>query len=76
MNKENKDSYIKREKYLLEKKYELIESIGKIRRDSSLTQRDLSETIGITQPSLVRIEKGKVIPSIEMLLKILYPEEY
>lgn len=46
--------------------YALIEA--RIKR--KLTQRELAKKIGIKQPSLARVEKGKHTPSIAMLSKI------
>jgi len=76
MEKENKNEYIKREQFLIEKKYELIERISKIRRENNMSQEELSSLIEMKQPSLARIERGLVTPGIDTLLKILYPLGY
>lgn len=76
MKKEVKEDFEKREKYLMDKEYELIEMISILRNEKKLSQRALCELIDIQQPSLVRIEKGRISPGIDTVLKILYPLGY
>lgn len=70
------EEYIKNEKELLDKHYYLIEKIAEIRNSNNLSQRDLTNITGISQPSLARIEKNVNSPSIITLLKILEPMGY
>lgn len=68
---EDKDQYINRNKKILDKEYELIEKLSKIRHEKKLTQRQLAELTGIKQPRLASIEKGKNSPQLNTLLQIL-----
>jgi len=72
----NIEEYIRNEKELLDKQYYLIEKLAEIRNQNNLSQRDLSTITGISQPSLVRIERNINSPSIITLLKILDPLGY
>lgn len=40
------------------------------RESNHLTQRDMAERIGITQPSYIRYENGKSEPTLENLVHI------
>lgn len=40
------------------------------RENNHLTQRDMAEKIGITQPSYIRYENGKSEPTLENLVRI------
>ena len=40
------------------------------RESNHLTQRDMAERIGITQPSYIRYENGKSEPTLENLVRI------
>lgn len=64
-------NYIKREKTLIEKEYELLEEISKYRKEKHLTQRELAKILKIKQPMLAKIEKSKNSPQLNTLLKIL-----
>ena len=41
-----------------------------LRKLNRLTQRQVADKIGITQPSYIRYENGKAEPSLENLVKI------
>ena len=41
-----------------------------LRKINNLTQRQVAESLGITQPSYIRYENGKAEPSLENLVKI------
>lgn len=70
MNKKLK-SYIKSEKEIIDKEYDLVCKLITIRKENGLSQRDLCGLIGFKQPMLARIEKGKQSPSLSTLIKIL-----
>ena len=67
----NKDEYIKEEKSLIEVEYSLLEELSKIRNEKKLSQRKLAEIIGLKQPMLANIERGKNSPQLNTLLTIL-----
>ncbi len=67
----NLKKYIKKEKSLIDTEYELLERISKYRKKNNLSQRDLANIIGIKQPTLANIEKGKHSPQLNTLLTIL-----
>lgn len=70
-NKQNIDTYIKTEKDIIEKEYELLEEISKLRKEKNLSQRRLADILNMKQPMLAKIEKNKNSPQLNTLLKIL-----
>lgn len=40
------------------------------RKQNNLTQRDIANSLGITQPSYIRYENGKSEPTLENLVKL------
>lgn len=76
MEKELKDEYIKTEEFITNKKYEIIEKLIKIRKESNISQEQLCSKINMKQSSLARIENGVVTPGIDTFIKILYPMGY
>lgn len=71
LNIQDKDEYIKNEQTLLDQEYTLLEKLSQIRKNKKLSQRDLAKLIGIKQPMLAKIEKGKNSPQLNTLLNIL-----
>ena len=67
----NIDNYVKEEKELLNLEYELVCNLIKLRKKRGLSQRKLAELADIDQPSIARIESGKHMPSLKMLVKLL-----
>lgn len=55
---------------------ELIEATIEARKQSNLTQRELSEKSGIKQPSIAKIESLAHSPQTTTLLKLLYAMGY
>lgn len=41
-----------------------------LRKTYKLTQRDMANKLGISQPSYIRYERGEAEPTIERLIKI------
>lgn len=76
MNYENDNDFIEREEFLMNKEYEIIEMVSKLRKEKGLSQDKLCSLIGMKQTSLARLERGGVSPGIDTLLKILYPLGY
>ena len=70
MNKKT-NNYIKDEKEIIDKEFELVCRLIEIRKNKQLSQRELCGLIGFSQPMLARIEKGKQSPSLNTLIKIL-----
>ncbi len=46
------------------------------RNNQHLTQRELAEKAGLTQAAIARIERGKTLPNLTTLFKILLPLGY
>lgn len=55
---------------------EIIEATIEARKQSKLSQRELSKKTGIKQPAIARIEKKLCSPKVSTLIKILYPIGY
>lgn len=45
-------------------------SVREVRKDKGITQADLAEQVGVARVSILSIEKGRYIPTIETALKI------
>lgn len=70
---ENKDvyEYTKEHKNIIDVEFSLLEELSKLRKDKNLSQRELANIIGMKQPTLAKIEKGKNSPQLNTLLSIL-----
>jgi len=55
---------------------DIIEATIEARKKNKLTQRQLSQKTGISQPIIARIEKCKNSPQTSTLIKLLYPMGY
>ena len=55
---------------------EIIKATIEARKNKKISQEELSIKSGIKQPSIARIEKGIHSPTINSLLRILYPLGY
>lgn len=55
---------------------EIIKATIEARKNKKMSQEELSIKSGIKQPSIARIEKGIHSPTINSLLRILYPLGY
>lgn len=55
---------------------EIIKATIEARKNKKMSQEELSVKSGIKQPAIARIEKGVHSPTINSLLKILYPLGY
>ncbi len=58
LNKELKDKDFKKEYDTLSNEFTLAKEIIKLRKKRNLTQKDLAEKIGTSQPAIARIESG------------------
>ncbi|VTU09240.1 HTH-type transcriptional regulator [Actinobacillus indolicus] len=61
---------IKREYDALKPQYELIKQLIALRQEQKLTQKQLSEKIGVAQSAISRLEAGTHNPSIAFLQRI------
>lgn len=61
---------IKREYNALKPQYELIKQLIALRQEQKLTQKQLSEKIGVAQSAISRLEAGTHNPSIAFLQRI------
>jgi predicted transcriptional regulator len=64
------------EQQLLTLEYNLITALIKARHDQNLSQQALSEIVGVKQPVIAKIEKGKHSPGLNTILKLLVPLGY
>jgi DNA-binding XRE family transcriptional regulator len=53
------------------RKYELIESIVRIRKAKKISQVELAQRTHVSQQAISRLEKEKHIPKIDTLMKIV-----
>lgn len=65
------EKYMEEEKSLLDQEFSLLEKISELRKEKKLSQRQLASIIGMKQPMLANIEKGKNSPQLNTLLTIL-----
>ena len=70
MNKKIK-KYIKNEKKILDKEYEIECELIRLRNEAKLSQYEIAQILNTKQPQIVRIEKGTNSPRLNTLLKIL-----
>lgn len=73
-NDDNNVSPMKRAK--IEFEVELIGKIIEAREKQGLTQQELADISGVKQSSIARLEKLKISPQLDTLLKILTPMGY
>ena len=65
-----KDPAIRKEYDALQPERAIIQAIIDARRDSGLTQKELSQRTGITQSDISKMEKGNANPSIRTLQRL------
>ena len=44
--------------------------LRQVRRDTKLTQQELSERIGVSRQTVISVERGRFKPSVELALKL------
>lgn len=76
MEKETVNEYIKNERFLMEKEYEIISELVRIRESKRMSQKKLSELVLMSQPSLARLESKRISPGIDTMIKLLAPLGY
>ena len=70
LNKQIKDSDFRREYEALEIEDAIIQAFINTRKFPGLTQKQLSEKTGITQPDISKLENGNTNPSIRTLKRL------
>ena len=65
-----KDPEIRKEYEALQPERAIIQAIIDARRDSGLTQKELSKRTGIAQGDISKLEKGNANPSIRTLQRL------
>jgi transcriptional regulator with XRE-family HTH domain len=51
-------------------RYELRNALIKARVDAGLTQKELAERLGVSQPVIARLESGGRFPNVETLMRL------
>ena len=70
LNEQMKDVSFKKEYETLEPEYEIISSLIDSRKSCNVTQKQLSETTGIAQSDISKIENGSGNPTIKILKRL------
>ncbi len=65
-----KDPEFKKEYDALEPEFSIMQAMIDARKESGLTQQQLSEKTGITQADISRMEKGNANPSLRTLQRL------
>lgn len=65
-----KDPEFKAEFDALEPEYAIIQAMIDARKESGLTQKELSEKIGINQADISKLERGNANPSLRTLKRL------
>ena len=64
--------YTPEELTLIKERAEFLLQIVEARKETNLTQTDLSKKTGIAQSTIAKIENGKINPSLNNVFKILH----
>ena len=70
LNEQMKNPAFKTEWEALDPEFSVIEAILKARKESGLTQKQLSERTGIAQTDISRLERGNANPSLRTLQRL------
>ena len=70
LNEQLKDPAFKAEWDALEPEFAIIQAMIDARRESGLTQKELSERTGIAQSDISKLENGNANPSIRTLQRL------
>ena len=58
LKKQLKNIKFKEEYHLLEEEFEIAKDVIRLRKDANLTQKELAELAGTSQPAIARLESG------------------
>ena len=64
------DPEVKKEYDALEPEYAIIQALIDARRETGITQKELSERTGITQGDISKLENGSANPSLRTLRRL------
>lgn len=70
LNKRLKDEDFKKEYDELTPEYEVVKAFLNARKQSNMTQKELSEKSGVAQSDISKLENGNSNPSIKMLQRL------
>lgn len=70
LNEQMKDPEFKAEWDALDPEFSVIEAMLKARKESGLTQKQLSERTGIAQTDISKLERGNANPSLRTLQRL------
>lgn len=70
LNEQLKDPEFRAEYEALEPEFAIIQAIIDARKNSGLTQKQLSERTGITQADISKLETGNANPTLKMLQRL------
>lgn len=70
LNEQLKDKDLKKEYDTLEPEFTIIKAMIDARKDSGMTQRELSEKTGINQADISKLENGTANPSLRTLQRL------
>ncbi len=70
LNEQLKDENFKKEYDALEPEFAIIQAMIDARRETGLTQKELSERTGIAQGDISKLENGNANPSLRTLQRL------
>ena len=70
LNEKLKDPEFKKEYDALEPEFAIIQAMIDARKESGLTQKELSERTGIAQSDISKLERGNANPSLRTLQRL------
>ncbi len=70
LNEQLKDENLKKEYDALEPEFTIIKAMIDARKDSGMTQKELSEKTGINQADISKLENGTANPSLKTLQRL------
>ena len=76
IEKEDVNTYIEREKILMDLEYQFVCDFIKLRKDLHLTQQQMADSAHVIRETIARIENQITSPQINTLIKILKPLGY
>ena len=75
-NLRNELTITKEDEQMIEFEKELIMTLVRIREEKGLTQAQMAELCGVSQPTIARMERSTHSPQLDSLFKILVPLGY
>ena len=66
LNEQLKDEEFRKEYESLEAEFQIIKEIVEARKDKNITQKELSDLVGITQGDISKIENGNTNSSLKI----------